>query len=198
MSKIKIGELRDAIKLEISGREKVNQIYFNELIIDVKNYLTITEKITLAKSIYESAVDTDNGLHIVDGNSLDIAFKVLLTEKYTNLILPKNVIETYDMLVESGLFQMIYSAIPKNEMWDLEEALENHIQAKKDEYEQKNRVQYIIKDLLGGLIEKMPDEEDMAKMIAEAKKTMDGFEPDKMEFVKEFLAKTSGENIERD
>lgn len=197
MAKIKVGELKNAIKLEQENKEKVSQISFNGLIIDVKNYLTITEKITLAKSIYESAVDTDNGLHIVDGNSLDIAFKVLLTEKYTNLTLPKNVIETYDMLVESGLFQMIYSAIPKNEMWDLEEALENHIQAKKDEYEQKNRVQYIIKDLLGGLIEKMPDKEDMAKMIAEAKKTIDGFEPDKMEFVKEFLAKTSGENDER-
>ena len=50
MSKIKIGELRDAIKLEISGREKVNQIYFNELIIDVKNYLTITEKIKIGRA----------------------------------------------------------------------------------------------------------------------------------------------------
>lgn len=207
MSKIKIGELKKAVKLEQENKEKVSQISFNGLIIDVKNYLTITEKITLVKSIYESAVDTDNGLHIVDRNSLDIAFKIFVTETYTNLTLPQvkgedgklitDIIGSYDMLIESGLFQLIYNAIPKNEMWNLEEALENHIQAKQDEYEQKNTIQYIVKDLLSGLIDKIPNEEGMAKMIAEAKKTIDEFEPDKMEFVKEFLAKTSGENDER-
>lgn len=207
MAKIKVGELKKAVKLEQENKEKVSQISFNGLIIDVKNYLTITEKITLVKSIYESAVDTDNGLHIVDRNSLDIAFKIFVTETYTNLTLPQvkgedgklitDIIGSYDMLIESGLFQLIYNAIPKNEMWNLEEALENHIQAKQDEYEQKNTIQYIVKDLLSGLIDKIPNEEGMAKMIAEAKKTIDGFEPDKMEFVKEFLAKTSGENDER-
>lgn len=205
MAKIKATELKKAVKELKLIQQDITTVDFNGLIIDVKQYLTITEKITLAKSIYESAVDTDNGLHIVDRNSLDIAFKIFVTETYTNLTLPQikdedgklktDIIGSYDMLVESGLFQLIYNAIPKNEMWNLEEALENHIQAKQDEYEQKNAIQYIIKDLLSGLIDKIPDEEGIAKMIDEAKKTMDGFSPDKMKFVQEFLAKTSGENI---
>ena len=61
--------------------------------------------------------------------------------------------------VKVDIYNFIYDNIPQNEILDLQMALNNHIDAERDEYEQKNTIQYIIKDLLGGLIDKIPSEE---------------------------------------
>lgn len=193
MAKIKINELKNAVKL--SEDKSIKSIIFNGLEIEVLQQTNLQDKINLVGTIFESAINRDNGLHILNHNSLNLAFRILLVEKYSNLTLPKDYMQSYDLLTSSGLYDLIYEAIPVRELSDLNVVLENYIETKRDEYEQKNSIQYIIKDGLNKLIEKMPDEEGMAKMISEAKKTVDGFDSDKMEFVKQFLAKTSGEVI---
>lgn len=193
MAKIKINELKNAVKL--SEDKSIKSIIFNGLEIEVLQQTNLQDKINLVGTIFESAINRDNGLHILNHNSLNLAFRILLVEKYSNLTLPKDYMQSYDLLTSSGLYDLIYEAIPVRELSDLNVVLENYIETERDEYEQKNSIQYIIKDGLNKLIEKMPDEEGMAKMISEAKKTVDGFDPDKMEFVKQFLAKTSGEVI---
>lgn len=195
MANIKVKELREALKQNQKDNIKVAD--YNGLQIEIKQYIPFQKKINLVATMVESTINRDNGLHIINGNTLDLAFKVFLVGEYANITLPKDYMESYDLLVSSGLYDFIYENIPHNELLDLQTALNNHIDAERDEYEQKNTIQYIIKDLLSGLIDKLPNEEGIAKMIDEAKKTMDGFSPDKMEFVKEFLAKTSGENNER-
>ena len=182
MAKIKVGELRDAIKsMDIKSEKAIN---FNGLEISIKQYIPIAEKLTLIKSIFESAIDRENGLHILNGNSLDIAFRVLLVEKYTNLTLPKNIIESYDILVSSGLYDTIYENIPVTELSDINMALNNHIDAERDEYDQKNTIQYIIKDGLNKLIEKTPNETQLKELIANAKEEFTNLDVDKMNFLK--------------
>ncbi len=182
MAKIKVGELRDTIKsMDIKSEKAIN---FNGLEISIKQYIPIAEKLTLIKSIFESAIDRENGLHILNGNSLDIAFRVLLVEKYTNLTLPKNIIESYDILVSSGLYDTIYENIPVTELSDINMALNNHIDAERDEYDQKNTIQYIIKDGLNKLIEKTPNETQLKELIANAKEEFSNLDIDKMNFLK--------------
>ena len=193
MAKIKVKELKNAV--ELNKTEKIKLIHFDSLEIEVLQTTTFQEKINLVATIFESAIDRDNGLHILNYNSLDLAYKVLLVEKYTNLTLPKDYLQSYDMLVSSGIYNKIYESIPVKELSDLNMVLENYIDTERDKYEQKNTIQYIVKDLLSGLIDKLPSKDEAEEFIKMASKEIEGFDPSKMEFVKEFLAKTSGENI---
>ena len=193
MAKIKVKELKNAV--ELNKTEKIKLIHFDSLEIEVLQTTTFQEKINLVATIFESAIDRDNGLHILNYNSLDLAYKVLLVEKYTNLTLPKDYLQSYDMLVSSGIYNKIYESIPVKELSDLNMVLENYIDTERDKYEQKNTIQHIVKDLLSGLIDKLPSKDEAEEFIKMASKEIEGFDPEKMEFVKQFLAKTSGENI---
>ena len=193
MAKIKVKELKNAV--ELNKTEKIKLIHFDSLEIEVLQTTTFQEKINLVATIFESAIDRDNGLHILNYNSLDLAYKVLLVEKYTNLTLPKDYLQSYDMLVSSGIYNKIYESIPVKELSDLNMVLENYIDTERDKYEQKNTIQHIVKDLLSGLIDKLPSKDEAEEFIKMASKEIEGFDPEKMEFVKQFLAKTSGEDI---
>ena len=96
MAKIKVKELKNAV--ELNKTEKIKLIHFDSLEIEVLQSTTFQEKINLVATMFESAIDRDNGLHILNYNSLDLAYKVLLVEKYTNLTLPKDYLQSYDML----------------------------------------------------------------------------------------------------
>jgi len=190
MSKTTVKQLREILKQ--NKKENIKAEY-NGLLLEIRQYLPITEKITLIKSIFESAIDRDNGLHILNKNSLDIAYRILLVQTYVpNLTLPKNTIEAYDLLCESGLYDFIYENIPTTELIDIEVGLKNHIETERDEYEQRNTIQYIIKDLLSGLIDKLPSKEEAEEFVKMASKEIEGFDPNKMEFVKSFLNWNNG------
>ena len=190
MAKILVKELRNAVKL--NENETIKTIPFNGLFIEIKTYIPFQEKINLVGTMFESAINRDNGLHILNGNSLNLAFRVLLVEKYTNLTLSKNIVETYDMLTSSGLFDLIYEAIPTKELSEIRMALDNYIDAERDKYEQTNTIKYIIKDFINNL----PTKEETEELIKTAKEEFSKFDPNKLEFVKEFLAKTSSEKSE--
>lgn len=193
MAKIKVKELKNAV--ELNKTEKIKLIHFDSLEIEVLQSTTFQEKINLVATMFESAIDRDNGLHILNYNSLDLAYKVLLVEKYTNLTLPKDYLQSYDMLVSSGIYTKIYESIPVKELSDLNMVLENYIDTERDEYEQKNSIQYIVKDLLGGLINKLPSKDEAEEFIKMASKEIEGFDPQKLQFVKDFIAMNKGENI---
>ena len=169
MANIKIGELREVLKQ--NKKDNIIEIDYKGLPLEIKAYLPIQEKLSLVASIFESAIGRDNGLHILNDNKLDIAFKVLLVQTYSNLTLPRNIIESYDMLVSSGLYDFIYDNIPTEERNRLEMALDNHINAERDEYEQNLKLEKVIKDGIDGLltrldkfVESMPTIEEMEKM----------------------------------
>ena len=191
MAKIKVKELKNAV--ELNKTEKIKLIHFDSLEIEVLQSTTFQEKINLVATMFESAIDRDNGLHILNYNSLDLAYKVLLVEKYTNLTLPKDYLQSYDMLVSSGIYTKIYESIPVKELSDLNMVLENYIDTERDKYEQKNTIQYIIKDGLNKLIEKIPNEEGMKEFIKNASNELNNLNPDNLKFVQEFLKATQGE-----
>lgn len=191
MAKILVKELRDTIKS--MGTSSIKTINFNDLEINILQYLPLQQKINLVGTMVESTINRENGLHIIDNNVLELAFRVLLVKEYTNLTLPKDYMEAYDMLVSSGLYYTIYEHIPENERRDLRMALNNHIEAVRDEYEQKNTIQYIIKDGLNKLIEKIPDEEGMKEFIKNASNELNNMNPENLKFVQEFLRFNKGE-----
>ncbi len=206
MANVKVSELREAVKKD---KNDIRTVEYDGITIEVKQYIPIQDKISLAETVYQASVDTDNGLHIVDDNSVDMAFRVLLVDTYTNLTLPKtkvedvgmilDIVESYNLLCESRLYNIVYDSIPDNEIWDLDMIVSNHINTKKDEYEQESTYQNIIKngindfnDNLAELIDKIPDGEETKKFIEEVSKELENFDPKKMKYVNEFMKLNSG------
>ena len=192
MAKIKVGELREVIKELESKQKHIRVVDFQGLKLEIKQFLSIQEKINLVASIFESSIDRSGDLHILDGNTLDIAYKNLVVGEYSNLTLPKNTLESYDMLCESGLFNVVYDAIPLDERLLLENVLDNYIDAEKDEYEQRNTIQYIVKDLLQKLMNKIPDGVELEELVKNASEEFANFDPDKLEFLKSAMDWNSG------
>ena len=194
MSKITAKDLKEMVK----ELPKIQTIQFNEFSIDVKQHLSILEKVKLISSIYQSAINEDDTLQVINYNSLNIAYKVLVAKEYSDISLPKDTIQAYDILVQTGLYDKIYyDAIPLEERVELENTFDSYIDEKKERYERENALPNIVKNILSGFVEKLPSLDEAKKFIEDASKQVEGFSPDKMEFVKEFLAKTSGENNER-
>lgn len=169
MANIKIGELRETLKN--NKKEDIKEVDYHGLKLEIKQFITVQEKINLVASAFESAIDRENGLHLINYNNLDVAYKIFVVQKYTNITLPKDSIQAYDLLCESGLYDFIYNNIPTEEKVRLEVALDNHINAERDKYEQNLKLEKIIKDGINGLltrldkfVESMPTIEEMEKM----------------------------------
>ncbi len=154
-NKIKYNDLKKAIALD--RKENIKLVDYNGLTIQIKQYLPITEKVGLVSAVYNSAKYEDTDLNIISENTLDIAFKNLLVETYTNLTLSKNPIESYDMLVDSGLYNVVCDNIPEKELLDLQQVLDNHIITKQNEFEQSMKLEYIIKNAVDNLLFKLED-----------------------------------------
>ena len=194
MAKIKVGELRDIQKEFVKDIDIVN---IHGVEIEVVQYLPIDKKIELATAIYKSCVNTDDGLLITSETSRDIATVYLLTQYYTNLTLPQDVLEGYNLLISTGIYEIIKENII-DEVNRVEELVDNIKMEELIKYEQENTIMYVIKNMLNELISKVPTADEAKKLIEEASKEIENFDPEKMKFVKDFLTINSGGKIDGD
>lgn len=192
MSKIKVGELRDLQKEFVKDIDVIN---FHGLEIEVKQYLPIEDKIILATTIYKSSTNDEDGLLAVNENTRDVLTTYLITQYYTNLTLPQDYLEGYDILISTGL----YDAIKENiidEVNRVEEIVDNMVMKGLVEYEQKNRLMYVVREILNELVNKIPTADEAKKFVEEASKEIENFDPDKLQFIKDFLVANSGGKVD--
>ncbi len=181
--------------------DNVKVVDFHGTDIKIKQYLPIQDKINLVGTAYVSGVEIEDDLETIDSCKTDILFKLLLVNAYTNIKFNNN-LRNYDLLLESGLYKVVYDNIPKDELFGLHDMLFDVVEDGKREIEQRNSIPFIIKGFVNKIIDFFSDEKKldkfikkMDKAVAKAKKEIDNFEPDKLEFVKEFMAVNSGENV---
>lgn len=158
MAKIKVGELRN-LKGELN--EQVNVHNFQDLEIEVKVYLPINEKVNLIGKTYLSLVDTDG----FSAHLLDVIFNVYIVEYYTNISLPKDTSEAYDLITQTGIFDFVYSKLDKREIAELKKMMEEYIQVKKEEERQKNTLSSIVNQAIEALGDKLPSQENTDALI---------------------------------
>ena len=197
---LKLHEVTKEVKKILADNVKV--VNFHGTDIEVKQYLPIQDKINLIGTAYVSGVEIENDLEIIDSCKIDILFRLLLVNAYTNIKFNNN-LRNYDLLLESGLYEIVHDNIPKNEVFELHDMLFDAIEDGKKEIEQRNSVPFIIKGFVNKIVAFFSDEKKldkfikkMDKAVARAKKEIDGFEPEKMKFVKDFMAVNSGKSLE--
>ena len=201
MTKIKVNDLKKLAK-EVNDIETIN---VGEFSIEVKQYLDCLDKINLVSSIYNSAVDTEDELQVIDYNVLDMVYKVLIIQEYANINLPQttgedgtksiDIVLAHDLLLKSGLYEKIYSTIPELERDELDVALRSYITKKEERYERENTLPNIVKNILNGLVNKIPSADEAKIFIEQASKELNNLNPDNLEFVKSFMAMNKGEDI---
>lgn len=198
MAKIKIGDLKEMNK---QVEETVNFEYMG-LNFEIKQYLNILDKIGLASSIVSGCINREGGLFVVSHSTKEVAYKLAIIENYTNLTLPKNEIEAFDLISRSGILDVVENAIPKNELLILSNLLEDRITEERDKYSQENRLENIIKKGVDGLLytlENLPSVEEMGNLPKELTGAfagiMDGFKqlkPEQQEYVSSLVDATIG------
>lgn len=158
MAKIKVGELKQ-IKKEFC--EDIEVCDFHGLELEVKQYLPIAKKIELIMNSYLSATDEEE----FDDYLLGISFRVFMIESYTNLTLPKDLLDAFDLITQTKTYNFVYKSIPRKEIDEIEELLEKYVSTKEKENERKHTVSYILKQGMESLIGKLPSQEYTEKFI---------------------------------
>lgn len=158
MAKIKVGELRNLRK---NTGDKVKTCEFEGLNIEVRMYLPIDKKIKLVHEVYLSLMDT-NGLAT---HLFDVMLNIFIVEYYTNMTLPKDTSEAYDLITETGIFDFVCECLYEKEMNELKNMMLKYIDVKKEEERQNNTFSAIVSQLVEAFDDKLPSQENMDALI---------------------------------
>lgn len=191
MSKINVGDLRELAK----NKEDKKIVEMGQFKIEVEQYIPVIDKITLATSAVLSAVDEEG---LVLRNNLHVATKVLITKVYSDVKLPKNNMDAYDLIMSSGVYEVIENNIPKEEIEELMAVVANHVKEAEDEYNRKNTIESIlskaiedIKAMGYELMSKLPDEYEMSSI----KDELNNLNPDNLKFITDFVKASDNAKI---
>lgn len=126
--------------------ESVKTVLFNDVEIEVKQYLPIQDKLTLIGNVINSAADGNrfpNNVKLVMYLSLEMLFA------YTNLTFTdkqkEDLIKLYDMVKSSGLIDMVILNIPSEERSEVSTGV---FQMAHDMYAQMNSVYGIMENIV--------------------------------------------------
>lgn len=103
-------------KLGLKVNQEIKTIEFNEQIIEVKQYLPISDKLELISNVINSAADENNFSNPV---KISVFTTLEIIYNYTNINFTdkqkEDPAKLYDMLISSGLVKEIIQAIPEAE-----------------------------------------------------------------------------------
>ena len=125
-------------KLGFKLNNTVSEIHCNDLTIEVKNYLSVNEKLVAIGNVINNSVD-DNGYY--NEGKVRVYFVLEVIDAYTNLSFTEKQQEDpcklYDLIVGNGLWTAVWDIIPEEEKEYLETCLAKTI---KSIYDYKNSI----------------------------------------------------------
>lgn len=166
IGKILVGEFRkfgtnlNRTKIEVMGESE----------IEIKTYLPIKNKIDLGLKIFTETVILDEGILTADETIREIATVCYMVEDYTNITLPKDKFEAYDIIKSSGIDKIVEASIGESEIVAINGIVDNYIQNEFEKHEQINSISNVIKNAISGLGTALDglDIEDIKDKIAES------------------------------
>ena len=113
-------------KLNAKINEKVDELKFNDQVIEIKQYLPFSKKIEIVEELVGRAITNNNAYW---NNCLIEVFElILIIENYSNITFSKgqkdDIIKLYDCIVSSGLAKAIINIISDEEINAINELLQ--------------------------------------------------------------------------
>ena len=104
-------------KLKLSVNTEIKEFTWEDQVIEVKQYLSIDDKLNLVTQVLNAAADENR---FYNKGKIDLYFKLYVTYFYTNITFTdkqkEDFIKTYDAIYSSGLWNCIKTNIPKEEL----------------------------------------------------------------------------------
>lgn len=171
----------------------IEQVKENIELLTVKQYLPFAFKKKMIEDIIETCKSEDeNGILHIDSIFKQMAFEYSVINQYTNIELSNNdIIETYDLLKESGLVKDVLNIINIDEIQFIEKCLNEQI-----DYLLKtnNSIEVFVAKSINKIIEKIPSSKEISKMIPKLSKELNKIDPEKMKYVSEVIGWNNGVN----
>ena len=145
-------------------------------IYDLKMY---TEVYCLSDVIQKD----DNGFSIIDFFEKKLAFVFVMLVSYTNI--EPEIKGDYDFVMESGLWQLIIDHYKDTDiLWELQalidDTLEQKIKAENSIEASVIKVKNKLFEVADKIIEKLPDEKGIKRILAEAKNQINKIKPEQL------------------
>ena len=103
-------------KLGLKKKEEIKNITINDQVIEVKQYLPISDKINIITNVIEKSADDNNFANPV---KVEVFANIEIIYAYTNISFTdkqkENPTKLYDLLEENGIIAKVIAAIPENE-----------------------------------------------------------------------------------
>ena len=103
-------------KLGLKKKEEIKNITINDQIIEVKQYLPISDKINIITNVIENSADDNNFANPV---KVEVFANLEIIYAYTNISFTdkqkEDPTKLYDLLEENGIIAEVIAAIPENE-----------------------------------------------------------------------------------
>ena len=178
--------------MKIFEQIKPIEINFQDEQILVNQHISLLDKRVFVNICVEKYFIKDEVAEEIIGTSdfeKDNSYFYCIIKYMTNIEISDDMImsDLYDNIVGSGLYDLIYDAIPYNIRSDINRKIEDSIDDIKYKIEEKNSIKNIIVDAIQTLISKIPSEKELQKIIKKAKKEFESFDPNKMQAVQEML-----------
>ena len=107
-------------KLGLKNNNQVVNINYNEQTIEVKQYISVNDKLKLISDIINNTVDEHSFCNPV---KVKVYLLIGIVENYTNISFTEkqkeDIVKLYDLIQSNGLFDKILEAIPDEELNDL-------------------------------------------------------------------------------
>lgn len=107
-------------KLGLKVNNQVVNINYNDQIIEVKQYISVNDKLELITKVINDTVDEHSFCNPV---KVKVYTSIGIVENYTNITFTEkqkeDIVKLYDLLQSNGLFDKIFNAIPREEFEEL-------------------------------------------------------------------------------
>jgi len=183
-------------------RERINELPDNQILImseilesvEIKSYLSTIEKRIIVDNIINGCIEIDeNSIMKVNFFNKKLISDISLVTNYTNLIFSDdNSIEDYDFLVQYKILHYIIKHIDSDELDFIEYMVENELE---QQIKIGNSLESVIAKGLNKLIEKIPDEKSMNKLINNLPKSINKIKPENLAVLKGIFNQQNNQNI---
>lgn len=107
-------------KLKLTSTITPKELEWNDQKIEVKQYLSVQDKLQLISEVINNAGD---GTAILNIGKVNVFFAIKVVEYYTNIVFTdkqkENPVKIYDEIIASGFYEAIMNLIPENELCGL-------------------------------------------------------------------------------
>ena len=165
-------------KLGLKNNNQVVNINYNEQPIEVKQYISVNDKLKLISDIINNTVDEHSFCNPV---KVKVYLLIGIIENYTNISFTEkqkeDIVKLYDLIQSNGLFDKILAAIPDEEFNDLVNSTWDSVDAI---YTYNNSAMGVIENIGSNYKDMNLDVEEIQQKLANG---------ENVEFLKEILDK---------